>query len=151
MLKYVGSIGEGEYLSQLSDPLLEARLEQWMQYETFFTPEYDLKELCSRLNAHLALRTFLVGSVMTVADLNLWVQLKSMSTLIPKTFLLNSDLRREWAELQHVRRWFTSIEKLPQVRSAIEKWSSKGKTANNHTKSNPQGKKRIIYRVHLDI
>lgn len=77
LLKYVGSIGDGPCLVPLSDPLMTARVDQWLDYAEFFSQGYDLKDLCSRLNAYLSLRTFLVGFELSVADLSLWMQLKS--------------------------------------------------------------------------
>ena len=110
---------------------MAARVDQWMDYSAFFTEEYDLEEIFVRLNTYLSLRTFLVGSSLTVADLRLWNQIKSKTRprynpyCLMGCAMVDVVLQMDVASYVHVQRWFSFVSELAHVQSIATEWGVK--------------------------
>ena len=59
-----------------------AQVDQWLDYAAFLTAGPGLEAACAALDAYLALRSFLVGFNLTIADLACWGQLESVSPCV---------------------------------------------------------------------
>lgn len=57
------------------------QIEQWLEYCQYFSKEYDIGEICERINSHLALRSYMIGPELTIVDLAIWEQITSNCTL----------------------------------------------------------------------
>ena len=53
------------------------QVDQWLDYAPCLAAGPGLEAACSALNTYLALRSFLVGYSLTIADLACWGQLAS--------------------------------------------------------------------------
>lgn len=123
-----------------SDTLTQAKISQWIEFtklsiaplhshligqlapgfvrneETFKLAHETLKTLLSRVNSHLALRTYLVGHSITLADLYLTVYLADYLECI-----IEATTRSSFPCLT---RWFTNIAENPLVRESLYLTSS---------------------------
>ena len=81
-----------------------------------------IDDLPAALNAHLQLRTFLVGYAITLADVVVF------TTLLP-TWATVVEARGK--TLPHVVRWFNFIESLPQVAEVFKTYAPKANSQVN--------------------
>lgn len=100
------------------DAFSASEIDQWLLFgdkinSTNANPK-ELAPLLADINNHLALRTFLAGSCLTIADICIWVELRKcmkQSKAIPKVLL----------QYQFVNRWFLFLEKHEQFKVVFEK------------------------------
>lgn len=57
------------------------QVDQWLQFADSVVNDSNLPAVLSIINEYLALRTFLVGYSLTVADLQVWGQLQGKSEM----------------------------------------------------------------------
>jgi len=119
-----GDIIIGRYLARLNpslnlygnDPFSAAEVDQWIDFAQYelnsYKDEKRLMELCSDLNAYLALRTYFVGYSLTLADVVIWSTLRAN----PHWQHMMSTNK---AQLSHLVRWWTYIDSLPEFKSAV--------------------------------
>ena len=48
------------------------KIDEWLEYAPIFSSGSEFETACSHVDAHLALRTFLVGYSLSIADVSIW-------------------------------------------------------------------------------
>ena len=87
-------------------------VEQWVQLAQHVVPGPAFEANLERVDAHLALRTFLVGHCLSLADLALWGQLAVQP-------MWEQKLRKK-PTLAHVARWFAHCSALPALKATAD-------------------------------
>ncbi|GFR43005.1 hypothetical protein Agub_g4005 [Astrephomene gubernaculifera] len=118
ILKYIARASSQRDELYGSDALSSCQVDQWLETATGIVSGATLEAQCVALNDYLALRTFLVGYSLTLADLAVWGQLQG-SPLWKKI--------RTGGKVPHLARWFSFCSEVPQVRAAVEELESLGK------------------------
>ena len=94
------------------DPWLTSQIDQWLEYYAASRASLEFSSIYSLLNAHLELRTYIVGHSLSIADVALVLLLKRGG------FVPNAA----GAELSHLTRWFNLIAPtLPYPKSLASK------------------------------
>uniref|UniRef100_A0A6A7FZD9 glutamate--tRNA ligase n=1 Tax=Hirondellea gigas TaxID=1518452 RepID=A0A6A7FZD9_9CRUS len=78
-----------------------------------------LPEHCETLNQHLAMRTFLVGQEISVADIVVWPGLRENSRWL--------KLSKSVEKYTHLIRWYRFLERMKEFQGAIAKLAVKNK------------------------
>lgn len=78
ILRYFARSGKGPEIGLYGgDALSATQIDYWIDYAANASAGPNFEAVCNGINDYLALRTFLVGHNLTVADLALWGQLQS--------------------------------------------------------------------------
>lgn len=48
------------------------KIDEWLEHATIFSYGSEFETACGHVDAHLALRTFLVGYSLSIADVSIW-------------------------------------------------------------------------------
>ena len=78
VLRYVGRLGAQAGKADLygAGPLAACQVDQWLETASQVAPGQGFEAVCSSIDKYLALRTFLAGYALTVADFAIWGQLQ---------------------------------------------------------------------------
>ena len=91
----------------LPRPLMLLQVDQWLDVATAtLAPGVALEGGCTAANAYMALRTYLVGHALSLADLAAWGQLAST---------LQWDRVRKGGALPHLERWYALCAEQPEL------------------------------------
>eukprot|EP00210_Caulerpa_lentillifera_P009113 g8691.t1 len=124
-LKYIAASGEGTCnLGVSAEPLTTAVVEQWLEYTQYLSKQYDVDEICKKINNYLSLRSYFVGSELTLADLAIWEQI--------------TNIHQDLSAYAHLSRWCKLITANPSIQSIDTEWNKK-KGGKKNTKNNPSG------------
>lgn len=84
VLRYVGRLGalDGKPAVYGADPLAACQVDQWLEVSAQVVPGQGFEGVCSSIDKYLALRTFLAGYALTVADFAIWGQLQGEWMLV---------------------------------------------------------------------
>ncbi|GAX82872.1 hypothetical protein CEUSTIGMA_g10298.t1 [Chlamydomonas eustigma] len=117
--QFVGSSLILRYLARSAPPELNlydaealgaTQIDYWIDYSVKnVAAGANFEAVCHGINDYLALRTFLVGYNLTVADIALWGQLQ-VGTMWLKVK----------AKTPHLSRWFDHVAALPECKSTVE-------------------------------
>lgn len=91
------------------DDNLVAEVKQWMDYANSTITKQDhsddaINAIVNYLNAHLTLRTFLVGHYLTVADFTVWKALRACPEF-------NDGSVTRFPKAVHALRWYHTVSK----------------------------------------
>ncbi|KAH7661658.1 Glutamyl/glutaminyl-tRNA synthetase protein [Dioscorea alata] len=100
LLRYLGRVSSlPNFYGQ--DALESAQIDEWLEYVTIFSYGSEFETACSHVDAHLALRTFLVGYSLSIADVSIWSGLAGTGQ--------RWESLRKSKKYQNLARWFNSI------------------------------------------
>ncbi|KAJ0982617.1 hypothetical protein J5N97_010872 [Dioscorea zingiberensis] len=100
LLRYLGRVSAlPNFYGQ--DPLESAQIDEWLEYTPIFSSGSEFETACSHVDAHLALRTFLVGYSLSIADISVWSGLAGTGQ--------RWESLRKSKKYQNLARWFSSI------------------------------------------
>eukprot|EP00798_Chlamydomonas_sp_ICE-L_P023367 gene23367-30628_t len=95
-----------------NDALSSTQVDYWVDYlSTSIQAGVTFEPTCMSLNDFLALRTYLVGYNITIADLALWGQLQG-NTMWKKVKMSG--------KIPHLSRWFDHVAELPHCKAVAE-------------------------------
>eukprot|EP00803_Ostreobium_quekettii_P001629 evm.model.scf_402.2 EVM.evm.TU.scf_402.2 scf_402:7076-15125(+) len=121
LLRYLA--GSGSVTALLGgDPLTVCQVDQWLEYSSNVVNSACLETVLRRLDDFLALRTYFVGSALSLADICLWGQLKGVV---------------QWQKLRgngsfvHLARWFDFLSILPALSAVEAEWGKTRKPGTN--------------------
>jgi len=101
-----------------NDVLTATQIDMWIDWAANLK-EAELTAFSEKINAHLQLRTYLVGNSVSLADITVFAALRGIS----KWDEFSTDAKSK--TMPHILRWYCHIEALPQV----TKTTSSTKTA----------------------
>ncbi|KAL3695636.1 hypothetical protein R1sor_009712 [Riccia sorocarpa] len=99
-LRYIGRVSKHTGFYGV-DALTAAQVDEWIEYSPVFSVGAEFEKACSYANSFLELRTFLVGSDISIADVVIWAALAGTG--------------RRWESMRssnkypHLSRWYNSI------------------------------------------
>ena len=66
---------------------MHSQVDQWLEFAPHLVTGGGLQAACMTVNEALALRTYLVGYTLTIADIAVWAQLQSARSGSPRASL----------------------------------------------------------------
>ena len=93
-------------------------MDQWLDFSTSLVSGAGLEAACAVVNDFLALRTFLVGHGVTLADVAVWGQLAAT---------LQWGRLRKAGKLPHLARWFDTLAAVPELAAVTERHGPQGR------------------------
>ncbi|XP_039140200.1 glutamate--tRNA ligase, cytoplasmic [Dioscorea cayenensis subsp. rotundata] len=100
LLRYLGRVSSlSNFYGQ--DALESAQIDEWLEHATIFSYGSEFETACGHVDAHLALRTFLVGYSLSIADVSIWSGLAGTGQ--------RWESLRKSKKYQNLARWFNSI------------------------------------------
>ncbi|KAM0951971.1 putative glutamate--tRNA ligase [Dioscorea sansibarensis] len=100
LLRYLGRVSSlPNFYGQ--DALESVQIDEWLEYAPIFSSGSEFETACSHVDAHLALRTFLVGYSLSIADVSIWSGLAGTGQ--------RWESLRKSKKYQNLARWFNSI------------------------------------------
>ncbi|PKA63043.1 Glutamine--tRNA ligase [Apostasia shenzhenica] len=100
ILRYLGRVsGLPDFYGK--NALESAQIDEWLEYASIFSSGPQFESACLHVDGHLALRTFLVGYSLSVADIAVWSGLAGTGQ--------RWESLRKSTKYQSLVRWFISI------------------------------------------
>lgn len=95
-----------------ASPLAASQVDSWIDTSTALVPGLTLEPLAEAISAFLALRTYLVGHSLSLADVAVWGQLQAT--------LQWDKLRKANPALAHLGRWYDHVGTTPALAAVAE-------------------------------
>ncbi|ONK61707.1 uncharacterized protein A4U43_C08F32730 [Asparagus officinalis] len=135
LLRYLGHVLASSNLYG-QNALESGKIDEWLECVLIFSSGSYFESACGLVDAHLALRTFLVGYNFSIADIALWSALAGTGQ--------RWESLRKSKKFQHLVRWFNSItgEYNVALNEVTGKYVGKrglGKSPASNTKGKDQG------------
>lgn len=95
------------------------QIDYWLDYASgSVVAGANFDAVCNGINDYLALRTFVVGHSLSVADVALWGQLQA-GTMWKKV--------QGQGNVPHLSRWFDFVSQLPECKAAVDEFDLNAK------------------------
>ncbi|KAG1668987.1 hypothetical protein FOA52_000580 [Chlamydomonas sp. UWO 241] len=121
ILRYIARSASSGQALYGSDALGATQIDYWLDYALAnVVAGANFDSVCNGINDYLALRSFVVGHALSVADLALWGQLKA-GTMWSKV--------RQAGRVPHLARWFDYVAELPEAKAAVDEFDLAAKKA----------------------
>ncbi|QDZ20551.1 glutamate--tRNA ligase [Chloropicon primus] len=102
-------------------PVEGTQIDQWIDWSVVLKPGQGLPELLKQINAFVSTRTYLVGGVLTLADVAIWGTLASMPLWVNK---LKKD-----KSLVGLVKWYDTCSAIPEFAKVLSEQSKPKKSA----------------------
>eukprot|EP00195_Chlamydomonas_chlamydogama_P010601 CAMPEP_0202902822 /NCGR_PEP_ID=MMETSP1392-20130828/17067_1 /ASSEMBLY_ACC=CAM_ASM_000868 /TAXON_ID=225041 /ORGANISM="Chlamydomonas chlamydogama, Strain SAG 11-48b" /LENGTH=734 /DNA_ID=CAMNT_0049589629 /DNA_START=191 /DNA_END=2395 /DNA_ORIENTATION=- len=103
------------------DPLGATQVDYWLDYaQTNVSAGANFEAVCIGISDYLALRTFIVGHTLTIADIAIWGQLQA-NPMWKKV--------KTSGKVPYLSRWFDFVAELPECKKTVEECEFKKKAA----------------------
>lgn len=100
LLRYLGRVSELPNFYG-KDALDSAQIDEWLEYAPIFSSGSQFESACMYVDSYLALRTFLVGYSLSIADIAIWSGLAGIGQ--------RWESLKKSRKYQNLVRWFNSI------------------------------------------
>ncbi|XP_072954880.1 glutamate--tRNA ligase, cytoplasmic [Typha angustifolia] len=100
LLRYIGRVAAVPNFYQ-RDAVESGEIDEWIEYAPIFSSGSEFEGACSHVDGYLALRTFLVGYSLSIADIAIWSGLAATGQ--------RWESLRKSKKYQNLARWYNSI------------------------------------------